>query len=477
LSNSLIYILLGFLTPAVNFILLPLYTHYLETQDYALITQSTLIQNIFANILGFGVNTAFVRYFYDCYKDPEKLEKLYSTTILSYLLSGSAVIGIFSIIGEWVLGISFSNNIFTYWGYGIFSISTALIYNLQAVSLSYYRNQEKAIHYAMLAVMFFLCVASCIYIGVVVLDFKAKGSIIGRFIGSLIPVVLYLIWYYSKHKIQYSSILNRKLLVYGLPLVPYLLLNVLLTQADKFAIERFFDMSVLGLYGFGFLIASVNEIFINSINSAISPQIYKNMGADTPNSNNTVRKLMSAYVSVGLAVNIGITVAGALGIHYLINEKYKAVAAFFPLLSLSYIPRIYYTAYLMPIFYSKQTKVLPAINLFALFVSFISLVGLAPTIGLYGVCIACILIQFTQMLSAFIFIRFRGIVNSSNSPFLLTTEYIVSGLIFVYITAWYWLTDAADSYRYLWLAPIFIVVFSFLSMRALKLTGIRLNRK
>lgn len=476
LLNSLIYIILGFLAPAVNFILLPIYTHYLEAQDYALITQSALIQSVFVNILGFGINAAFARYFFDFYKEPEKLDELYSTTIISYLISGSVIIAVFSVIGEWILDISFSNKVFTYWGYGFFSVSTALMANLQLISLSYYRNQEKALNYAVLAIMFFLSVASCIYIGVVVMELKAKGSIVGRFVGTLIPIMLYVIWFYRKRSIKYSVLLNKQMLIYGLPLVPYLLLNVVLDQADKYAVERFFDMTILGLYGFGFLIASVNDIFINSINAALSPQVYKNLGSDEIADLTKVRKLINIYVSAGVAINIGITVAGALGIHYLLNDNYKPVAAFFPLLSLAYIPRVFFTAYQMPVFYNKQTRVMPFINMLTLVVYVIGFIIAAPVLGIYGVCIATILIKLTQMVSLYLFIRRKKMDVRRVSIFELRNEYIISLLLFVYMGTWYIVSpQLGEEYRFLWLVPLLFTALPYLGIRILQVSGINIR--
>ncbi|HUH75459.1 MAG TPA: oligosaccharide flippase family protein [Chitinophagales bacterium] len=476
LLNSSIYILLGFLAPAVNFILLPIYTNHLIAEDYALITQSALIQSVFMSILGFGVNAAFTRYYYNSYNDPEKLDELYSTTIISLFFSSFVIILLTSLIGNWLIGVSFSNNIFTYWGYGIYSILIALIFNLQTLTLAFYRNKEQAIHYAVIAIVSFLCVSICIYIGVVVLDLKAKGSIVGRFIGISIPVILYYIWYYIKKPFRYSSELNKQMLLYGLPLVPYLILNVILSQADKFAIERYFDMKTLGLYGFGFLIASVNDIFINSLTSAISPQIYKNMKIDTEDSNKKIQQLIKIYVYLGIIVNIGITIFGTLCIYYLINKNYQSVALFFPLLSLSYIPRIFFTAYQIPVFYYEETKVLPFINLFTLIVYIIGFIALAPILGIYGVCIAAIIIKASQMVSLYLFIKHKKLDKKNGSLFQLKDEYVVSLVIFIYIGFWYLISqNMAYQTKFLYLLPLFFTIFPYVVYKTIKTTSFKIS--
>ncbi|MCO5233145.1 MAG: oligosaccharide flippase family protein [Chitinophagales bacterium] len=474
LFNSAIYIILGFLSPAINFILLPIYTKYLEPSDYALITQSTMIQSLFANFLGFGVATAFSRFYYDYYKDKEKLNEIYSTALVSHFISGGIVILLFSIIGDWVIQFSFKNNIFTYWQWGIFSILTALIYNIQSVALNYYRNQEKAIHYAVLAVLFFLSVATSIYIGVVILETKARGSIVGRFIGTLIPIIIYLIWYYSKHPIKYNRIFNKNMLLYGLPIVPYTILNVLIDQADRFTIERLFDMRFLGLYGFGFLIASVNEIFLNSLNSAISPQVYRKMiEIDLDSNRKSIIKLMSIYISTGIIVNIAITTIGTIGIYYLLNEEYRPVAAFFPLLSIAFIPRVFYTAYMMPALYNKNTKIMPVINIVTFIISIVLFISLSRIIGIYGICITVISIKTIQMILMHTYITHKKLHSKQQPLYSLNLEKIISILFFTYIGIWYLLSNQLDdSYKYLLLFPVFLILPSIMLKRIISLIGI-----
>lgn len=455
LSNSIIYIALGFLTPAINFILLPVYTKYLDAEDYALIAQSAVVQAIFANIIGLGVNSAFTRYFYDYYKDPQALNRLYSTAIVSYLLTGTIFLGIFSLIGTWVFDVSFKNDVFNYWEYGVYSIIIAWIANIQTLTLGYYRNKEKAINYAVWSVVFFLSVALSIYIGVVLLDYKAKGSIIGRFIGSAVPILAYVAYYFYKNRIEYSNLLNKKMILFGLPMIPYLFLNAILAQADKFAVERFFDLKILGLYSFGFLISSVNDIFINSLSSAVNPQIYKNLKNEDPKDDPAIRKLFKGYVSVGILVNIGITIAGTLGIVLFIDEKYSSVAYFFPLLSVAYLFRLFYTAYIIPIVYKKQTRVLPFINVITFVFTVLFLLGAIPLAGLIGVCIARILIQFVQMFTTIVILKRRKMFNSRHLDFKF--EYLMTTVVFAYIIIWYALISPQPSItEYMTLIPLLI---------------------
>lgn len=457
LTNSVVYVLLGFLAPAINFILLPIYTKHLEVEDYAIITQSALIQSFLATILGLGINAAFSRFYFDYYKNEEEIHTLYSTTITSFIGTGLIAVLILSLSGQFLLNIIFKNDVFTFWKYGIYTIIIAWFFNFQQIILLYYRNREDALRYAFLSIFFFLSVAGSIYIGVVPMDLKAEGSITGRSIGATIPVLLYLVWYYRNKKIKFSSLLNKQMLVYGLPMIPYLFLNSLMAQIDKFAVERFFDLRLLGLYGFGFLISSVNDIFINAVNSAISPQIFKTLKEENPNQDKKVNALIQIYVGIALWVNVGIVVVGTPGIIYFTNVKYAEVADIFPLLCLAFIPRIFYTSYFFPIFYHGKTKVLPIINLITFIIGGLVLLGLAPLWGLYGVCIGRIVLQLAQMIAAKVYVDKQSLMSKAQMK--MPVPYYLTLFTTLYIAIWYYfLFQGTIPYIHFYLFPLFIIV-------------------
>ena len=62
IKSSTIYILLGFLPTAVNFIMVPLLTTYLTKEEYGLLSISALFQGIIAIFLNIGLDAAFARY-------------------------------------------------------------------------------------------------------------------------------------------------------------------------------------------------------------------------------------------------------------------------------------------------------------------------------------------------------------------------------------------------------------------------------
>ncbi len=468
LINSIIYIVLGFLSPAINFILIPIYSNHLSSSDYALIAQSALIQSVFGNILGIGVNGAFNRYFYESYKDPTQLQKLYSTSIISIVASSLSIMLLFSLIGSWFFKIIFKNDVFTYWEYGLFSITIAFLSIIQTLTLSYFRNSENAKKFAFWSIAYFLFAALCIYIGVVILDLKAKGSIYGRLIGLAVPVVLYICIYYHKNKIYFIKSINNKLIIFGLPLVPYLFLNSFLGQADKYAVERFFNLELLGLYSFGFLISSVNEIFINALASALNPQIFKYLQEGNTAYDKNVLALYRVYILLGILFNIGITVLGTFGILLFINDSFKEVAYFFPLLSVAYLFRIFYNVYTVNIIYHKKSNFLPVINIITLIFTVLFLIGLINFAGLIGVCIARIIIQAIQMLTTVVMLKNKKLYQENHYSFFY--EYATTAIILIYVTLWYILIPAKPTLtHYSYLGILLALVISLLGVRIYRL--------
>lgn len=85
-KNSIIYVLLGFLSPALNFFLIPLYTKFLSTEHYGIITISTVLQSVLGSFIGIGVSGAYYRFYFD-YETEKERQRLLDTCISINIIS------------------------------------------------------------------------------------------------------------------------------------------------------------------------------------------------------------------------------------------------------------------------------------------------------------------------------------------------------------------------------------------------------
>lgn len=457
-TNSAVYVLLGFLAPAVNFILVPVYTQHLDKPDYALITLAMLVQTVLTPLMNFGMIGSYSRYFFDFLGDDRALARLLSTTLIFYILMGILYFGIGMAAGSWIFDVSFSNNVFTFSKYGYYILFTTLAINIQILILGYYRNLEMSGKYALWSILFFLSAATAIYIGVAILDMKADGSIKGRMWGTVLTLVPLFIFFFSKRAFVFDWKLCKMMLPYALPLVPYLLLNVAFTNFDKALVEQNFSLNQLGEYGFAILIASVIEIFINAIQAAINPQLFRLLGQQDASKDDQIFNIFRFSFIVNMFIIAGLISFSGIALHLFIDPLYWDIMDYFPLLCLIYLPRINFTIWGIPMMYYKKTKYLPFVNLTSLLSGISIALLLIDYIGIYALPIALFSVQLIQnILSYAVNQKLRMQLPAYKK---MSREYILMFVLFLttIISCYLYNTSIHDVVVYI---PV-IVIFSIL---------------
>lgn len=469
LTNSFVYVVLGFLAPAVNFFLIPIYTQELSTADFGIITLANIIVSVLINLMGLGFNGAFSRFYYEALNDRSDQLKLFSTALFSMLTAGLVIGFVFWISGQQLLSSLFSNKSFTVEAYGVFVIFTALGMNLQALVQALYRNDENVKRYTSWSIVFFLTVVIGVYIGVVILKKGALGSVGGRMWGTIIPVFVFLLVYFIKYPPAWNKKMAASMLRYGWPLVIYLLLSLAFNSVDKVVVERYFkDLSVLGVYGFAFLIASVMEVFLNAVNSAVNPQIFRLLKEDSPMAAIQINQLLKMVVLAMLLLLLALMVVASPAITWFINIDYQQAVLYLPLLFVAYVPRVYFTIYSIPLFYYNKTKVLPWISAVSFVIGLLMNVLFIPIWGIYGVCLAVLMTRLIQCVLAFYVARHFRLPNRaafSMKPTFIFSAIITAGtFLLTYIQL-----KAPESWR-LWLfIPLALVYSLFFWIRYKKI--------
>lgn len=457
--NSILYILLGFLTPAVNFILLPLYTKYLEPKDYALITLATLVQSILINFICPGQPGSISRFVFEHLHSKKRLHYLFSTAIINTLATGLVILIFMLLFGDIIFKFSFKNSIFTFKDYGIYIVLFAIVSNLQGIILAHYRNIENIKGYISTSLLFFLFTIIGIYVGVVVLEGKALGNILGRLIGLSIPLFIYLIVYYFNRPIVYLKSMDLSMLKYGLPLVPYSLTLFFYNNIDKFFLERFLSLETLGIFSFATSLAAIMEIFFNSVNSAINPTIFKLLLNENKIENLIkIRDINKVYIIISIIVILIVCAFAGFFIYFFIDNRYHAIILFIPILFLAYISRVKGMIYSLPLFFYKKTSILPYISLATLLVGVVFNWIFIPIYGIWAAIFSSFILNEVRFIfNLFACVRYKYL---KKEYFKLLFENVVGYLIIILFLIVIFLTSSFQLLKF----QISIFVVSCLSL-------------
>ncbi len=426
LKNSIIYILLGFLSPALNFFLIPLYTKFLSTEHYGIITISVVFQAILGGFIGIGVTGAYQRYFFDYESDKDK-QILMDTSISINIVSAIFAALFLFIFGDKILLLFFDVPEFTMSKYGWWTLLMALFQIFQTLILSEYRNRERADLYAKLSAVFFLSGVAGVFIGVIFLRLEALGVVAGRSIGTTFPIIFYLLYIYTKRKFKVNTKLAAPLLTYGYPIMVYGLLSYLYKNVDKVIVSQFFDVSTLGLYGFATSIALVTEIMVNAMLNTFYPSIYTLMKNVKDLKVMKEIRLQFEYIFLSMIFFIFSFAAFSVpGVYLFISKAYHGSIIWLPLLFISFISRVYYVVYSLPIFYYKKTKILMPVTVATLMITIGLSLLLIPLLGVFALILVNFLANALQTLFINIYSIRAGILNKELFSFKsIHLQYII----------------------------------------------------
>lgn len=455
LTHSLGYLLIGFLPLASNFVIAPIFTRYLSYQEYGLLALAAVAQSVLAVFIDVGFSGSFSRYYFKYYTKQALSDAVLSTSLASILLMGVVVALCSLLFGDWLLGTLFTNSPeFGMQPFGWIAFATALLVTFQGVLLSLFRNSEKIKTYVALAGLSFITMTLGAVIGVVYLKMGALGSLWGKLVGIVLVLLPFLVYQLGKGRLVFRKLLFIELLRYGLPILPYALLGIVVDQLDKVLIERWLGTSQLGLYNVGFLIASIPNILIHAGQSTINPTVYKvleNEPAGTP-------KLSPYFTGFLLFILLVLTSMIGIGeplIDWFLGADYYEIVNLIPILLLAFFFRGLYVIYASSIFFKKKTKYLPWINLSGLITGLVSGCFLIDNLGIIGVCWMVVSIKLAQLVMLLALIVYDADLRIIG--FRLPKIWLIYMLVFI---AWILLIgfEVTPSSIFWWLPFIVLII-------------------
>lgn len=467
IKHSTIYILLGFLPTAVNFVMVNLLTSYLTKAEYGLLSISALFQGLVAIFMNIGLDAAFARYYFNVYKKRKLLHAYYSTVLLSVLGISIVLFALLLVVGDPFLQLAFKNNRYHFSDYGIVTFVLALSTIIHTVILSYYRNEENLKMYSLISIVTLIFSVSGILIGVVWLNKGAYGNIFGRSMAFSGIVVLYLMWYFRNRTLVVRWSYLKKMLNYGIPFIPYFVILFMGSSLDQWMIERRFSLSQLGEYNFGLLLASLVSVFTYAVFNAISPKLYKLMAENDPVYDNEIRNLNRIFhFVVVFAITAELAIISPFTVLFIKNTAYHAMLDYIPLLILVWLPHLYYMLYVVPLMFHHKTRYLPLIMLISLSVGLASNLILIPLWGVIGVCASAIIIKITSFAVTAIVGKRLHILEPTH--FQLGKNHLLAILVFVAFIAVYLTNDYFEQSYRTWINLLPLVVFLAYSLVAFR---------
>lgn len=359
LKSSLSYTILGFLPLTFALIFTPVYLKYLNETEYGILNLFTFYSSILAQTYSLGISSAFGYIYWDVYKDKSELKSLISDTLGLLLILQLIFIPVGLLFGESILDVVIkSSEVFTFYPYALICLFSSAFMVYYEMFLYFFRNEGEYKKYATLSLSTLALLTVGTLIGVVWLDLKAVGALLGRTFGYGLVIIPFLTYMIYKYGISFNFKKWKLLFVFGLPLFINAIIGSLSYGMDRLLIERFDSLETLGIYGFALVVITVIETLFSALNNALSPTLYKYVNELAKEKSKEIQAISHSIILI-----IMLTISGILALLYpamnlIIDVKYHVAAKFVPLLSMAFLWRIFTTFKLYPIYMGKKTNFL-----------------------------------------------------------------------------------------------------------------------
>jgi O-antigen/teichoic acid export membrane protein len=355
--------------------------------DYGLLELLDLTLNVIGMLVGLRIGAALIRYYHH-FSDPKEKHEVFTTaltftTALSVFLL--VVLQLFShSISRWVSGTSQN--------YGYFQIVfiCLAIQTIYLVPENHLLAKKKSVTYSVLSIGSLVSNLSLNIFFLVIMKMGVFGILLSMLVTKSLNAIIVLTLTLWKRPYSFSWYKLKKMLIFGIPLVPASLGLFVMHFSDRFFIRIYCGLDYLGLYSLGYKFA----LILSTMISAPIFRIWNTQRFEIAKSDSapeTVGRLFTYYALVMIAAALGIGLFADEAISLMAPSAYKGASTVVPIIVLGYV--LYGMAnYLTTgIMITYKTKYAAYIQLSCAAINVLLNILLIRTFGVYGAAMATFL--------------------------------------------------------------------------------------
>jgi len=323
------------------------YTRIFTKSQYGVITELYAWMVLLLIILTYGMETGFFRFS----QSRDNYEKVYSTSLLSLLLTSSAFLILVNIfIGPVSAALNYKDN----HDYIRMFAAIVAIDAFTAIPFARLRRESRPVRFSiikianvvitLIAVLFLLVIAPGVYEKshgwfrhVYNPDYGVGYVFLANLIGST-ATLLMLLPYIIIKKPVFDRVIWTKLINYSFPLLITGLSGSINDTLDKVILRRMTGeesgLATVGEYGAGYKIAVLMALFIQMFRFAAEPFFFER--AKYENAKETYSYVMKYFIIIMLLIYLGINLYIS-GIQLIIDKDFRQAITVVPIVAMGYL--------------------------------------------------------------------------------------------------------------------------------------------
>ena len=333
-SDVAVYSSGNLLIKGMSLISAPIFTRIFDPAQYGVWSLINVMVTLLTGILLLGGDNAYTRYFFQCKTEEEK-QTLTATWFLFLAIWSIvvllAVLPFSRTLASWMLG---SSNYLAAWVIGLASSPLAMMNLILSQAL---RNRFRAKTFTTLNIITAILTLTLSVTFVLVFDLGVAGALLGAAVASLVMIPVRLWSVKDLLNRRFSAQFLKKLLLFGLPLVPMNIAFWLFSNADRLMLARLASMEEVGLYAIAAAMAAVLMLLQNAVGQSWLPHAVKVYEENTAYAAKVFRRTMIFLLAAsGLIITAFVALAQEI-IFILVPPAYYGSFWAIPLLAVGFL--------------------------------------------------------------------------------------------------------------------------------------------
>lgn len=360
-SESGLYMLGNVLRRSFSLITMPVFTRYLSTSDYGVLSIVGTVQNMLEVFYEMGMSSASTRFYYD-YRDERERQALFGTLLLVSLAATLVLTVLLLATGAWIWG--FVGKEIPFWPYVGLTIGSVFLGNITVLPYVLFRVRNQVPRFFRLSLIQTTLTVLCSVLFVVWLGLGPLGPILATFIIAVAFFGFYCRLLKRQVFLTFHWPIAKRALAFGLPEIPLRWGGWALKVADRLILQHLASLSVVAVYSVGYSVSKIPfDLVANAIHWAIVPFYFSTATRESEVRSKAIFSRVATY-NVVVVAGLGLVTVlfGRELIVLLASAKYTEAEAIVPIIvaasflqALFYIPSkgIYLqgkTGYLIPLF-------------------------------------------------------------------------------------------------------------------------------
>lgn len=395
-SDSLVYGFGQVSGKAVNLLLVPVLTRVLVPQQYGV---ADLVVSYSASVLlllVFGMDGALARFFYE-QPDRESRVRMVSSSFVFRLVTGGTAAALLFLFAEPLATRLLGGAVYAkYLRIGALSLPFTL-FTLFANDVL--RVTFQPWKFIALNVTQTLLVGGLTLWFVVGRHLGVAGALYGKLFGDGAAALLGLLLCRHNLRLRFSRTTLRRMLAYGVPMVPAAFGYAVIGFADREALQRSASLDAVGIYAVAMKFFAVITMGVSAFNLAFGPFAYAR--ASDPDSPKLFARVFALYVAIASLGALAVGLFAPTIVSLLATKNYAAAAGPALWLAFAAVAQGAYSVAALGINLSLKTPLLGGIALSAAVVAVIANQWLVPQYGAEGAAMATFLAHTVSTVLAY----------------------------------------------------------------------------